>query len=67
MRTHWILYQLRRRGLTGADIARRAGVSRGQVSDVMTGRRRSQKVRQLIAEALGKEVEKIFREARNDR
>jgi hypothetical protein len=33
----------------------------------MTGRRRSQKVRQLIAEALGKEVEKIFREARNDR
>lgn len=66
-RAAWILYQLRRRGLSGAEISRRAGVSRGQVSDVMSGRRKGQKVREEIARALGKKVEKVFKEGNHDR
>lgn len=64
-RANWILYQLRRRGLSGAEISRRTGVSRGQVSDVMSGRRKGQKVREEIAKALNKEVNKIFKEEKS--
>lgn len=62
-RVAWILYQLRKRGLSGAEIARRAGVGRPCVSMVMSGMRKGQKVREEIAKALNKEVGKIFKEA----
>jgi len=58
----WIRYQLRRQGLSGAEISRRAGVSQGYVCDVIAGRRKGQKVREEIARVLNKEVNKIFKE-----
>ena len=68
-RAAWILYQLKIKGLTGAEIGRRAGVGRAHVSMVISGYRKGQRpgsrrVREEVAKALNKAVEKIFQEAR---
>jgi len=42
-----------RKGITQAEIARRLGVSSATVSLVVSGRMRSRRVEQTIAEALG--------------
>ena len=68
-RAAWILYQLKIRGLTGAGIGRRAGVGKAHVSMVISGYRHGQqpgsrRVREEVAKALNKAVEKIFQEAR---
>jgi transcriptional regulator with XRE-family HTH domain len=68
-RAAWILYQLKMRGLTGAEIGRRAGVGKAHVSMVISGYRKGQRpgtkrVREEVAKALNKEVHKIFQEAR---
>jgi len=52
--------ELVRRGLTGADIARRLGVSRTLVHDVLHDRRQSAAVRDAIAKAIGRPVEEVF-------
>jgi len=69
-RAAWILYQLKRRGLTGAEIGRRAGVTRAHVSMVISGYRKGQRpgsrrVREEVAKALNKSVDKIFEEVGN--
>lgn len=50
------------RGVSQADIARRAGVTATHVSDVLHGRRRSPRVERAIAEALGRAIEDLFPE-----
>lgn len=51
---------LLRSGKTAADIAREVGVSRAAVSAVVTGRMRSQRIEQAIAQALGEPVGSLF-------
>ena len=45
--------ELMKMGITQAEIARRAAVSRTVVSDVIHGRKTSKRVEQVITEALG--------------
>jgi lambda repressor-like predicted transcriptional regulator len=61
-RTIWLLYQLRKRGASAAEVARRVGTTRGKVSDVMMGRAKGQKVRVEVARILGVPVEKIWKD-----
>lgn len=70
-RSAWVLYQLKRKGLTGAEIGRRAGVGRAFVSMVISGykkglRVKGQKVKAEIAKALNMEVGKIFEEGKEN-
>jgi len=58
----WLQYKLRKKGLSGAEIARRAGVTRSFVCRVLQGKQRGQRVRQIIAEALGMNIQKIWQE-----
>lgn len=48
------------KGVKQADIARRLGVAPTHVSDVIYGRRRSARVEEAIAEALGRPQGEIF-------
>jgi len=48
----WVSYQLRLRGITHEDIARRAGCSRPQVSNVLAGRTSSSKVYIVLCDIL---------------
>ena len=48
------------RGVSQAEIARKSGVTATHVSDVLYGRRRSQRVERAIAEALGRTVDELF-------
>lgn len=43
-----------------ADIARRLNVTRGAVSNVISGLKTSQRIREAVAEAVGKEVDAIW-------
>ncbi|WP_018704092.1 helix-turn-helix domain-containing protein [Anaeromusa acidaminophila] len=43
-----------------ADIARRLNVTRGAVSNVISGLIVSQRIREAVAEAIGKEVDAIW-------
>lgn len=52
--------ELVRRGVTLADIARALEVSGPHVSQVLYGKRRSPRVEQAIAEAIGKPVSRVF-------
>lgn len=48
--------------ITGAEIARRAGVDRSSIHHVITGKCRSERLRQVIAEALGVTVDELWPE-----
>lgn len=48
------------KGITVRSIARDLGVSEGHVSQVLSGLRRSPRVEQAVAEAIGKPVERVF-------
>ena len=49
----WVNYQLRLRGITQTDIAKRAGCSQAQVSNVLAGRTSSSKVYIVLCDILG--------------
>ncbi|PWR00996.1 hypothetical protein DKT77_19320 [Meridianimarinicoccus roseus] len=57
-----IKYQLALRGLTLADIARRANVGTSAVSIVSIGKSRSVRIEALLAEALGTKADELFPE-----
>ena len=59
-RRAWVLYQLARRRLTQAEIARRVGVSRQAVNLALTAP--SARIERAIAEAIGVTVEDLFPE-----
>lgn len=47
-------------GVSQADIARAADKSQAFVSDVIAGHRRSERVEELVARAIGKPVSDVF-------
>ena len=49
-----------RKGVTGRDIARKAGVSETWVSLVLNNRANSNRIRSAIARALGMKVERLW-------
>lgn len=51
------------KGISGAEIARRAGVTRAAVYHVIEGRSKSPRLRKLIADVLGLSVEEIWPES----
>jgi len=57
-----IRYELSLRGLTLAEIAKRAGVSISSVSAVSLGKSRSARVEMILAKALDTEPESLFPE-----
>ncbi|WP_102227226.1 helix-turn-helix domain-containing protein [Acidimangrovimonas sediminis] len=57
-----IKYQLDLRGLSLADIARKANVGASAVSVVSLGRSRSANIEKVLAEALGTTAEELFPE-----
>jgi transcriptional regulator with XRE-family HTH domain len=58
-----IKVELLRKGLTLAGIARDLNVSGAHVSQVVSGKRRSQVVERAVAEAIGKPVARVFKAA----
>lgn len=64
MRPEEIKARLILRGITQAEIARRLKVSRGAISQVISGRERNQRIRKAIARALGLKVSDIWPEER---
>lgn len=48
--------------VTGADIARRAGVDRSSIHHVITGKTKSPRLRQFIADVLGVRVADLWPE-----
>lgn len=58
--------ELKRRGITGRQIARQLAVGDDAVSHVLAGRSRSERIETAIAEALGLPVEKVFPPRRTD-
>ncbi|AFY60323.1 helix-turn-helix domain-containing protein [Synechococcus sp. PCC 6312] len=59
--------ELRKKGFTGASIARNLGLTRSTVSSVVRRKGRSAKVEVEISRILGKPVEEIFPEIPLDR
>ncbi len=49
----WINYQLKLAGLNHDDVARKAGVTRPLVTNVIAGRRSSERVKNALCSALG--------------
>ena len=47
-------------GISGADIARRLGITRQAVADVISGRRSNPRIRKAIADACGVTVESLW-------
>ncbi|MDR7435865.1 MAG: helix-turn-helix transcriptional regulator [Armatimonadota bacterium] len=64
MRPEEIKARLILKGITQAEIARRLKVSRGAISQVISGRERNQRIRKAIARALGLKVSDIWPEDR---
>ena len=64
MRPEEIKARLILRGITQAEIARRLKVSRGAISQVISGQERNQRIRKAIARALGLKVSDIWPEER---
>jgi|DewCreStandDraft_3_1066083.scaffolds.fasta_scaffold00874_4 transcriptional regulator with XRE-family HTH domain len=64
MRPEEIKARLILKGITQAEIARRLKVSRGAISQVISGRERNQRIRKAIARALGLKVSDIWPEER---
>jgi predicted transcriptional regulator len=54
-KTHWIKYQMALKGIKQIDIANHAECTCPMVSQVLHGRKRSEKVRGILAQALGYE------------
>lgn len=52
--------EIARRNVRQADIARRLDVSDTAVSDVVSGRSRSARIEQAVADAIGMPVEEVF-------
>ena len=52
--------QLKQAGVRQVDIARRLKITPVSVHDVITGKRRTGRIRAAIAEAIGKPVDKVF-------
>lgn len=58
----WLLDELSRRGWTPAELARRAGLSTGTLSNILNGNRNpGPEVTLSIAKALGEPADKVFR------
>ncbi len=60
MKSIRIKIEMIKKGVKGAEIARRAGVTRVAIYHVIEGRVRSPRLRQAIASALGMSVEKLW-------
>lgn len=56
----WIYYQLRLRELTAAELARRLGVSREMVSQVINGVKKSRRIQEAIVAAIGMSFEVVW-------
>ena len=52
--------ELVRRGIRQTDVARKLGLNRRTVNDIVRGRGRSRRVEQLIAELIGRSAESLF-------
>lgn len=62
--TDWLLNELHVRDWTQAELARRAGVSRAAISDIISGKRNMGKdLAQSVSEALKIPIEEIYRAA----
>lgn len=60
----WLIKELKIREWTQAELARRAGVSRAAISDVISGKRNmGTELAQSVAEALKAPVEEVYRVA----
>lgn len=58
----WVLNEVDQRGWTPAELARRAGLNTGTLSNILNGNRRpGPEVCRAIAKALGEPEEKVFR------
>jgi lambda repressor-like predicted transcriptional regulator len=57
-----IKIEMLKKGITGADIARRAGVTRVAIYHVIEGRVKSTRLRKAIADALGMKIKQIWPE-----
>lgn len=57
-----IKIELLKKEISAAEIARRAGVVRSAISNVIAGRRKSKKLRKAIADAIGEPVEALWPE-----
>jgi len=61
-RAAWIYYQMKRKRLTAAEVARRLKVSRCWVSQVIHGYKKGLKVRRYICRTLGLSYERVWGE-----
>jgi transcriptional regulator with XRE-family HTH domain len=62
--SEWLLSEIRERGISQSELARRSGVTRTAISDVVTGRRNPGKeLANGIATALSLPPEQVFRAA----
>jgi transcriptional regulator with XRE-family HTH domain len=60
--TPWLLTELNNRSWRPADLARRAGLATGSLSNILNGNRRvGPEMCKAIAQALGEPPEKVFR------
>ena len=58
----WLLTELKNRSWRPADLARRAGLSMGSLSNILNGNRRAgPDLCKAVAQALGEPPEKVFR------
>jgi lambda repressor-like predicted transcriptional regulator len=57
-----IKIEMLKKGLSGADIARKENVDRTAIYHVIAGRSKSEKLRRAIASALGVRVEELWPE-----
>ena len=61
-KTMKIKVEMLKKRLSGADIARKAGVDRSAIYHVISGRSKSKKLRQAIADALGMSYNEVWGE-----
>jgi transcriptional regulator with XRE-family HTH domain len=66
-RAAWIYYQLKRKRLTAAEVARRLKVSRCWVSQVIHGDKKGLRVRRYICRAIGRSYERVWGEKAENR
>ncbi len=57
-----IKIELLRRGLTAAELGRRANVDRSAITHTISNRKRSRRLRRLVAEAIGLSYEAVWGE-----
>lgn len=61
-RAIWIVYQLKKRGSSLAEVAKNLGVKGCTVSGVINGHRSSSRVKAEVARIIGLPVEKIWKD-----